>query len=985
MMPAKSDRRRAVLIRFFQSSARAFCLLIFGLILPASAADKTDGATECRWADTPIVIDGKANDAAWKGAQVITSFAMPWLGPGFHPARTATRARLLWDRDYLYFFAEMEDADLFADVTEHDGKTWDNDVFELFFKPARDKTGYYEFQVNTANTRLDMFLPSRGSGGYEKYKSDGEFHLESAVVLRGTLNRREDKDKGWSVEGKIPWRDFMRTGGRPKINEEWTFTLCRYDYSIHFEKPALSATAPLTQASFHRFEDYAPLRFVGLAKSAQPFGIERRTAWTNSHVIGSPNPPALYRTTNAFPQLKVHLPVAIANEPGSDRLLFLEHTSPGAGTGKLRRFKSDPTVTEAETLLELEDIAYGLTFHPGFKTNGFIYIGGNGPANVDKKQTRIARYTIEREPPFRIDPKSKVVIIEWDSNGHNGGDMAFGLDGMLYVTSGDGTSDSDGNIAGQDLTKLTSKVLRIDVEHPAGGKQYSIPKDNPFLDVPNVRGETWAYGLRNPWRITVDRESGRIWVGENGQDLWEMARLLERGANYGWSVYEGSHPFNLQRQLGPTAVTKPTIEHSHSEFRSLTGGVVYYGRNFPDLRGAYTYGDWATGRIWGALHDGQKMIWHRELLDTAFAITGFGTDEHGELLVIDEGSGFHHLEPVSVKISTPKFPTKLSETGLFASVKKHQPNPALIPYSVNSPLWSDGASKERFIALPGTNQIEFTHNRAWGFPEGAVLVKTFSLDLKEGSPASRRRIETRLFTKQQNEWAGYTYQWNEAQTEATLVAAAGLDQRFTIRDAKAPGGVRQQTWHFPSRTECMVCHSRAVGFVLGLTEGQMNKTHDYGKVADNQIRVLEHLGVLRMNWTEYERGSSARKLADPYDAKADLNARARSYLQANCAHCHVEAGGGNSLMDLEFQTKPAQMKIFDVRPQHHTFDIADAKLVAPGHPERSVLLHRIAHLEAGHMPPLATSMVDREAVEFMREWIRQLPPDAGQGDLKNRR
>jgi len=220
---------------------------------------------QCRWADTPITIDGKADEDAWKHAQVIDNFYLPWLGKNARAAKTATKARLLWDREYIYFFAEMEDTDLYADVTEHDGQLWDNDVFELFFKPAEDKPGYYEFQVNAAGAVLDMFLPRRGAGGYRRFKSDGDFHVEAKVKLDGTLNHWQDKDKGWSVEGRIPWKDFLRTGGRPEPGEAWKFALCRYDYSVDFEGPELSTCAPLKSQTpdFHHHEEYATLRFVG--------------------------------------------------------------------------------------------------------------------------------------------------------------------------------------------------------------------------------------------------------------------------------------------------------------------------------------------------------------------------------------------------------------------------------------------------------------------------------------------------------------------------------------------------------------------------------------------------------------------------------------------------------------------------------------------------------------------------------------------------
>src|SRR5262249_29706043 len=154
---------------------------------------------------------------------------------------------LLWDRRYLYFAAEMEDADLYADVKEHNGMTWSNDVFELFFKPSADKLAYYEFQVNALNTRLELFLPSRGAGGYQRFAGDGSLGMESAVKLRGTLNNWTDQDEGWTVEGRIPWTAFKATGGAPEPGAHWKFALCRYDYSVAFDQPELSSTAPLTQ------------------------------------------------------------------------------------------------------------------------------------------------------------------------------------------------------------------------------------------------------------------------------------------------------------------------------------------------------------------------------------------------------------------------------------------------------------------------------------------------------------------------------------------------------------------------------------------------------------------------------------------------------------------------------------------------------------------------------------------------------------------
>ena len=568
-----------------------------------------------------------------------------------------------------------------------------------------------------------------------------------------------------------------------------------------------------------------------------PVGIERRIPLTTSRVIGSPELPPPYRIRKAFPNLKINYPVTFSHVPGADLFLFTTETSPYSPT-VLHRMKDDSKTDAFETLMPSDDVIYDITFHPNFTKNGYLYLGSNGKTADGGMATRIRRYHMEPKPPYTFDPKSAKVIIEWPSNGHNGGAIGFGLDGMLYVTSGDGTSDSDGNIVGQDLSKLTSKVLRIDVDHPDEGKTYSVPKDNPFVGQKDVRPETWAYGLRNPWRLTVDSKTGQIWVGNNGQDLWEQAYLIRKGENYGWSVVEGSHPFYPSRKTGPTPISKPTVEHPHSEFRSLTGGVVYHGKKLPELEGAYIYGDYSTGKIWGIRHDGDKVIWHKELADSRLQITCFAVDAQGELLIADhrgDGKGnFYTLEPTPKDLPASTFPLTLGESGLFTSVKGHVVQPGLIPYSVNAPFWSDGAIKVRYMALPGADsQIGFTTQRGWNFPDRTVLVKSFALELEEGNPKTRTWIETRFLTKQEGEWFGYSYRWNDEQSDGRLVASKGNDREFSIRvpkSAEYPEGVRKQVWHYPSRSECMVCHSRASNFVLGTCTLQMNKEHDYGTV-----------------------------------------------------------------------------------------------------------------------------------------------------------
>ncbi len=220
------------------------------------------GEVECRRAAGPIRIDGLADEESWKLAEVVENFSTPWLGAQDRPAAARTRARLLWDDEAIYFFAEMEDRDLFADIMEHDGRIWENDVFEFFLKPSVDKPGYYEFHISPAGTKLDIFFPRRGES-FDRCKSADEFDYRAAVVLDGTLNARADSDRGWSAEGRIAWSGFAPTGGRPPVEDVWTFAFCRYDYTAGRNEPELSTCAPLRKRSFHAHEDYRPLRFTG--------------------------------------------------------------------------------------------------------------------------------------------------------------------------------------------------------------------------------------------------------------------------------------------------------------------------------------------------------------------------------------------------------------------------------------------------------------------------------------------------------------------------------------------------------------------------------------------------------------------------------------------------------------------------------------------------------------------------------------------------
>jgi uncharacterized repeat protein (TIGR03806 family) len=333
------------------------------------------------------------------------------------------------------------------------------------------------------------------------------------------------------------------------------------------------------------------------------------------------------------------------------------------------------------------------------------------------------------------------------------------------------------------------------------------------------------------------------------------------------------------------------------------------------------------------------------------------------------------LEPrESGGASAAEFPRRLSETGLFTSTADLAPAPGLIPYSVNAPVWADGARMERFLAIPDEGRIGYQDSRGWNLPERSVLVQTLFLEMEAGIPASARRIETRILTRQDGEWAGYSYLWDDDQKDAVLVESHGVERVLAIKDAGSPGGKRRQTWHVPARTECMGCHSRAANWLLGVSTLQMNRDHNYGGEVENQIAAFERVGIFEKS--PAKPATESPRLVDPYDPGADLTARARSYLHANCSHCHVVAGGGNARLELEFQTADEKTMLF-ADPLHTTFGLPEGKVVSRGEPCRSVLLYRVSKLGHGRMPHLGSSVVDVQATKFLFDWVAALPAAAG--------
>jgi uncharacterized repeat protein (TIGR03806 family) len=736
-------------------------------------------------------------------------------------------------------------------------------------------------------------------------------------------------------------------------------------------------------------------------RERKSFGLQKRALWTTSKVQGSPEPPPPYKTELAFPKLpKFEEPLDLSPAPGTKRLFV-------AGRwGKIWSFINHKNVDKADLALEfkgakdskgmrMKPVIYAFTFHPRFKSNGFIYVTWipNSEKEGLPKGSRVSRFTVKGEPPV-IDPASEKIIFEWPNGGHNGGCLKFGPDGYLYIVTGDGSGIADEFNIGQDLGSIHAKLLRIGVNHPAKSKAYSIPKDNPFLKHKGARPEVYAYGLRQFWRFSFDRKSGACWGGEVGQDLWEMIYKIQKGGNYGWSVQEGTHPFRPERKVGPTPILRPVVEHSHTDFRSITGGFVYHGKRLKELEGAYIYGDFDTGRIWRISSrqvsgDGVKegAAANEEIARTTYRIVSWGEDAAGEIYFLDfTGGGIHQLVKADHKDESAKFPRKLSQTGIFASTKDHKVASGVIPYSVNAQLWSDHAVKERFIAIPGDGQIgfdEITYPQpspgappGWRFPDGTVLVKSFAIEMERGNPKSKKRLETRILHFQKfpgtqeygdQYWRGYTYVWNDDQTDAELLDAAGADKLLKI---KVGNKIVEQNYRFPSRAECTLCHTNAAKFALGVNTMQMNRNHNYHGVLANQLATLEHIGLFTKKLPAAP--EKLPRLADYSDAKLPVKVRARSYLHSNCAHCHVKWGGGNAEFKLLSTLPLKELGIVSTPPAHGSFDIKDAKLLVPGHPEQSIIHYRMNRIGLGRMPHIGSRVVDDQGVKLVHDWIKEM-------------
>ena len=311
-------------------------------------------------------------------------------------------------------------------------------------------------------------------------------------------------------------------------------------------------------------------------------------------------------------------------------------------------------------------------------------------------------------------------------------------------------------------------------------------------------------------------------------------------------------------------------------------------------------------------------------------------------------------------------PTLLSQTGLFTNLATLTPASGLIEYDLNIPFWSDGATKRRWIAIPAGTSITFSPTGSWTFPNGTVIVKHFEMELTEGDPNTSRRLETRLLISDSTgTWMGFTYKWNAQETDADLLTS-GQSENLTVQTTSGP-----VTWpySYPSRTDCLQCHTAAANRALGLITRNMNRDFDYGAVTDNQLRTLNHISYFSTNI-----GAATQYQAYPAidDTNATVATRARAYLAVNCSQCH-RLGGTMPSLDFRFDTADASMDAIGVAPTAGDLGLANAHIITAGAKESSVLWERIRRTDGNRMPPLGTHRVDQDAVDLIGAWIDEHP------------
>lgn len=719
----------------------------------------------------------------------------------------------------------------------------------------------------------------------------------------------------------------------------------------------------------------------------------------------------------AFPNLTFQNPMGLCAVPGTQDLIVWERE------GKVWRFTNDPATAEKRLIVDLSARCQGwhdsgllsVAPHPKFAENGWLFAyftfvaDGTVKGSADQQpptdipnRDRLVRYTCG--PDGKVELGSETILIDQiaETVWHEGGGLFFGpTDGFLYLAVGD---DARGPNNQRIDGGLFSGVLRLDVDqrggdisHPPMRKplpegsvtaHYFIPNDNPFCGKPDALEEFFALGLRNPHRMTCDEATGRIFIGDVGEGAQEEINVIEprdpHGLNFQWNRAEGTPDKAIKLTLGTSK--PPLLAYRHLEGRAIIAGHVYRGQEFArDLAGKFIFGDNVTGAVWYL--DESTAPPSKHLLCTVpdgpgpnaganyCGLSSFGLDAKGELYLCQMSSTAGAILKLSREGPPPvALPKKLSETKLFTNLAKLTPAPFLIPYDVNSPLWSDGASKQRWLAIPTGKRVEFSSTGAWKFPDGSVFVKHFELPKvgADGKTTATVRLETRVLVRDASGYVyGASYRWRPDNSDADLVET-GRNASVVIAAGLKGAPDKTQNWFFPGRQDCLTCHTRPSGGVLGVNTRQLNRAFRYRDtgITDNQLRTLSAIHLFEKVLTDAELAEQGRLVAAD-DLDEPIESRARSYLDSNCSHCH-QPGGAHAFWDARYETTLDAAGIVNGLVNNN-LGHNEAKVVVPRDWTRSILFKRISVAGQPHsMPPLAKQRVDKTGIGLIAEWIASM-------------
>lgn len=730
---------------------------------------------------------------------------------------------------------------------------------------------------------------------------------------------------------------------------------------------------------------------------------------------------------NDFGQIHISAPVGIKQMPESDDLLILSKR------GELWQV---PTNGSSKKLVldisgktfNLSDAgALGIVLHPLFgdplfpdKQLLFVYYKTKPDASIwdEKGFSVLSKFRWDDNAGvFDLDSEEKLIQQYDRYPWHNGGPMVFGPDGFLYFSVGDEGKDEFQVISTQRLDGgFFNGVFRIDVDNdpvrshpirrqplsnanpPEGwegtfSQGYSIPNDNPWLSEDgDILEEFYALGARSPFTINYDEESDEIWLIDTGSDKREEINRVRKGDNLQWPYKEGTldsdehdKPNDLIGSEKP-----PYFEYERSYGTCVVGGSLYRNTKFPTLFDHYIYGDFTSNKIAVITTDGpttallnkvliSNITAHPVTLPTKPGITGIHELRDGRILVTVMGENHEtdgailELERTVVVEDPPKL---LSQLGVFTNLETLDIIPGLIPYDVNSPLWSDGAKKRRWVAIPNDGQydnpeeqIQFKADDPWGFPKGTVFVKHFEVPTTTDTNGPVTKLETRFFviTKDGRPY-GITYRWNDEGTDAELLTI-GDQREIDIFDNGQFS--HTQTWDFPSRTQCITCHNPNAEYVLGVNTLQLNRTNQYNGSNVNQIDYFNDLGLFVNNVTN---PGSYNKLVKVDGNESTLENRIRSYLDSNCSSCHREGGIPSLYLDFRYKRTQNIQSIFGLQSQSHA-STTNSVIVKPGDHADSELWMRDASLDDNRMPPIGRNMVDQIYVDSLAKWIDLIDPE----------